>query len=157
MSNPVYFWKLNQKYGEFSQWYISPFSDGQNEYNCCEQYMMYKKAILFNDLDSASKILEEKNPRKQKKLGRKVKNFDYKKWDDSKNEIVYTANTYKFNQNDELKKILLSTENKQIYEASPSDKIWGIGITKKQAINGVEIDGQNLLGIAIMNVRSNMN
>ena len=118
---------------------------------------MYKKAILFNDLASASKILEQKNPRIQKRLGRKVKNFDYKKWDDSKNEIVYTANRYKFNQSDKLKNILLSTENKQICEASPSDKIWGIGITKKQAISGVEMDGQNLLGIAIMKVRNDMN
>lgn len=53
MSDSIYFWKNNQKYGEFSQWFISPFSDEENEYNCCEQYMIFMKALLFNDSDIA--------------------------------------------------------------------------------------------------------
>lgn len=157
MSDSIYFWKINQKYGEFSQWFISTFSDGENEYNCCEQYMMFMKAVLFNDLDIAAEILEQKDPKIQKKLGRKVKNFDYRKWNNFKEAIVFTANYYKFNQNNELKDLLLSTQPKHIYESSPYDKIWGIGITKKQALNGIKINGQNLLGIAIMDVRNDIN
>jgi ribA/ribD-fused uncharacterized protein len=115
------------------------------------------KAVLFNDLDIAAEILEQKDPKIQKKLGRKVKNFDYRKWNNFKEAIVFTANYYKFNQNNELKDLLLSTQPKHIYESSPYDKIWGIGITKKQALNGIKINGQNLLGIAIMDVRNDIN
>lgn len=152
----VYFWRENERpYGCFSQWYFSPFTDGELTFNCCEQYMMFIKAILFNDYDIANKIMNEKLPKNQKKLGRKVKNFNPDKWNFYKESIVYMANYYKFTQNDELKKILLSTKC-NIYEASPYDKIWGIGITKRQAENGFKHNGQNLLGIALMNVRNDL-
>ncbi len=151
----VYFWGAKKPYGCFSQWFISPFTDGENKFNCCEQYMMFIKAILFQDFTTAQKILDEKIPKKQKELGRKVKNFNTTKWNEFKESIVFMGNYYKFNQNLDLKKILLSTSSK-IYEASPYDKIWGIGITKKQADNGIKHKGQNLLGIALMTVREEL-
>lgn len=152
----IYFWRENERpYGCFSQWYISSFTDGESTFNCCEQYMMFIKAILFNDYDIADKIMNEKLPKNQKMLGRKVKNFNHDKWNFYKESIVYMANYYKFTQNKELKKILLSTKY-NIYEASPYDKIWGIGITKRQAENGFKHNGQNLLGIALMNVRNDL-
>ena len=44
----VYFWRENERpYGCFSQWYLSPFTDGKSTFNCCEQYMMFIKAILM--------------------------------------------------------------------------------------------------------------
>ena len=152
----IYFWGANERpYGCFSQWFISPFTDGENEFNCCEQYMMFIKSILFQDFDTAQKILEEPIPKKQKQLGRKVKNFNTKKWNEFKESIVFMGNYYKFTQNAKLKKTLLSTKSK-IYEASPYDNIWGIGITKRQAENGIKHKGQNLLGVALMTVREDL-
>ena len=108
--------------------------------------MMYNKAILFGDTTIANKILQETTPKVIKSLGRKVRNFDENIWNKHKEEIVFKGNYLKFTQNKELKEELISTENKMLVEASPYDKIWGIGINVKQAIEGKEWKGLNLLG-----------
>lgn len=58
--------------------------------------MMYRKALLFSDTDIASRILREPSPKKQKALGRKVRNFDRKIWDEHKEAIVEEGNWWKF-------------------------------------------------------------
>lgn len=150
----IYFWKTSDKYGIFSQWYKSDFKDINDiKYNCAEQFMMYQKAILFGDNDVANEILNETDPKNIKALGRKIKNFNQQEWDENKFEIVIAGNFYKFTQNNELKNILLNTGNEDIAEASPLDKIWGIGIDEKAAKSGAEWQGENLLGKALMMVR----
>ena len=149
----IFFWN-----GIYSQWYESPiFIDGIN-FNCCEQYMMYRKALLFYDNDTAERIMLTSHPRDQKELGRSVKNFDKNQWDSVNFQIVYKANYYKFTQHENLKKELLSTGNKIIVEASPFDKIWGIGLGEKdeKCNDPVEWKGQNLLGWAITLVRQEL-
>lgn len=153
---PIYFWKTYEKYGCFSQWYRSDFTVENNTFNCCEQYMMYQKALLFNDYKTAQLILKEKIPKKQKNLGRRVKNFDEKVWNKYRSMIVLNANMFKFSSNNELKKILLSTKNEKIFEASPFDPIWGIGISKEDAESGIPYKGDNLLGKCLENVRHSL-
>tara|TARA_Y100000591_G_C21638812_1_gene596722 strand:- start:181 stop:666 length:486 start_codon:yes stop_codon:yes gene_type:complete len=154
---PIYFWKPNElPYGMFSQWYFSKFSYENITFNCCEQFMMYYKALLFDDIETAKMILEEKNPRQQKALGRKVSGFDEKKWSNVKESIVYNANYEKFNQNHRLKDVLLSTGNEELCEASPFDTIWGIGLSENDALNGKKWRGKNLLGKALMYVREDL-
>lgn len=58
-----------------------------------------------------------------------------------------------FESSSELKTFLLSTGSSTLVEASPWDKIWGIGISVKDAIAGREWKGQNLLGQYLMKVR----
>ena len=67
---------------------------------------MYGKAMLFGDQATAQKILEAKEPREQKALGRAVQNFDTAVWQENAKKIVYKANFAKFSQNPEIKKIL---------------------------------------------------
>ena len=90
---------------------------------------MYRKAILFNDQEIADKVLLEPIPSKQKALGRKVKGFDNKKWNEVREKIVEEGNWWKFTQPKEgdLKKMLLETGDRLLVEASPYDKIWGVG------------------------------
>ena len=150
----IYFWKTSDRYGVFSQWYKSDFTDINDvKYNCAEQFMMYQKAMLFGDNEVAQEILNESNPKNIKALGRKIKNFNQQEWDENKFEIVLAGNFYKFNQNNVLKNILLNTGNEDIAEASPLDKIWGIGINEKAAESGAEWQGEKLLGKALMVVR----
>lgn len=158
----VYFWSEHDKrYGCLSQWYKSDFEE-ENEliYNCCEQYMMAKKAQLFNyDGDNSEllkMILVESCPKKIKSLGRKVKNFNEEKWNKWKYNIVLYANRLKFSQNQEILDILLSTEDTIIAEASPYDKIWGIGIREKPGLTKCDWNGKNLLGQVLMQVRSEL-
>lgn len=150
----IYFFGKKNYYGYFSQFFQSNFIDENGiEFKCCEQFMMYNKAILFGDTTIANKILQETTPKVIKTLGRKVRNFDENIWNEHKEEIVFKGNYLKFTQNEELKERLISTGNKMLVEASPYDKIWGIGINVKQAIEGKEWKGLNLLGNILMNVR----
>jgi len=80
---------------------------------------------------------------------------DEKLWYERSFDIVVDGNRAKFSQNRELKKFLLSTSNRVIVEASPYDKIWGIGMSAddKRATNPTKWRGENRLGFALMVVR----
>lgn len=152
----VAFWSNKDKdTGYLSQWYYSPFVDEMGYYyTCCEQYMMFQKAVLFHDVETAKKIMETEDPKKIKALGREVKNFDSAVWDDAKFDIVVKANHKKFTQNEELRERLLGTGDKILVEASPYDKIWGVGLrANDERILDERNWGQNLLGKALMGVR----
>jgi len=149
----VLFW-----HGPFSQWYPCQFTLGGAEYNCTEQYMMAKKALFFEDEQSWLKIMATDSPKIQKAVGRTVKNFDLEKWKDVCEEIVYKGNYAKFTQNDYLKSVILGTKDRTLVEASPYDKIWGIGLseTDPKALCPASWQGLNLLGISLMNVRESI-
>jgi len=148
------------KSGYLSQWHEAPFTIDNITFNCCEQWMMYKKAIFFYDAETANKILEEKIPKEQKKLGRSVKNFNEDEWSEVDTDIVFQGNLIKFAQNPELKEKLLATGNKHIIEASSFDSKWGAGksIDEFQEIPKEEWkkQGRNLLGKALMCVRKEL-
>ncbi len=143
-------------YGSFySQWAMrSMVIDGET-YNCCEQFMMTEKAKLFNDLESVNKIRSVSDPATQKSLGRKVKNFNKDKWEEVARDVVFKANYAKFTQHEDLMKKLLATGDKIIVEASPWDRIWGIGMRASDPgiTDPKNWRGTNWLGEAIMAVR----
>lgn len=158
----IFFWghRKGKKIGKtcFSQWYEVNFEVDGHKYNCAEQYMMAQKAWLFKDFEIFGKILNTKDPKDIKTLGREVKNFDPKIWSEHKFEIVIKGNLGKFGENTELKEFLLSTGDKILVEASPYDKIWGIGM--KVGTPGIDNPanwkGENLLGFALMSVRDEL-
>ncbi len=143
----------------FSQWWESDFKVDGVLYKTAEHYMMAEKARLFNDDIHLQKILECKSPAAAKKLGRKVENFDPAIWDEQKFQIVVQGNLAKFSQNQSLKAFLLTTKNRIIVEASPRDRIWGIGMgaSNEKAENPNAWRGKNLLGFALMEVRDQLN
>jgi ribA/ribD-fused uncharacterized protein len=104
----IYFWKSNSP---FSQLYYSTFIDefGNKFYNT-EQYMMYYKALLFNDNAIAEQILLTKNPKEIKRLGRCVKIFKESTWETFREQIVYKGNLFKFTQNKKLSVYILNTK-----------------------------------------------
>lgn len=138
-----------------SQWYGVKFEVAGVEYHTAEQYMMAQKALLFDDKEVYDQIMLADNPREYKALGRKIRNFDGKVWDSSKYSIVVEGNKAKFSQNADLREYLLSTGDAILAEASPYDKIWGIGLYAAQAAKGTvqQWKGLNLLGCALMEVR----
>lgn len=142
----------------FSQWFPASFKEEGIEYHTAEHYMMAGKARLFNDRKILEKILLSKNPNEVKSLGRKVKNFDPKLWDEYKYEIVKKGNFLKFSQNPKLKAFLLSTGDKILVEASPYDNIWGIGMLESDSrvLDPSLWNGENLLGFALMEVRDEL-
>ena len=121
----TFFWETKSP---LSQWHPSDFMLENHDFNCVEQYMMYQKAKLFEDEQIAEQILLSKKPRDQKALGRKVRNFDPVVWNNHCKKIVYDGNHAKFTQNEALRTSLLNTAGTTLVEASPYDKIWGIGL-----------------------------
>ena len=142
-----------------SQWWKSDFYIDIDKYCCMEQYMMAEKARLFNDDEILTKIMKSNDPKQIKELGRKVRNFTEDEWEKKRYSIILNGNFAKFLQNEDLKQFLLGTKNKVIVEASPYDKIWGIGMAlEDKDINNFLIwKGQNLLGFALMEVRDEIN
>ena len=149
----VFFWN-----GIYSQWHKASMTVDNIEYNSCEQYMMHQKALLFGDSEIAELIMNESNPKEQKKYGRMIKNFDKAAWDKNCLAIVYEGNLAKFTQNVELREQMLSTENRIFVEASPFDSQWGIGMDENAP--GVENPsywmGLNLLGQALTLVKNEL-
>ena len=143
--------------GIYSQWYESPMIINGKTFNNCEKWMMYSKARYFNDDYAAELILGTDDPKEQKRLGRLIKNFDDNKWLEICDDIVYNANYAKFSQNDELKKILLASGNKNIAEGSDYDARWGTGLNIEDTIDTpMDQWGENRLGKSIMDVRKSL-
>lgn len=144
--------------GSFSQWAKSIFVIDGVTFTHCEQYMMYKKALMFHDYEIAQKVMEADHPREQKALGRQVKNFDKKLWETYCREIVYDGNMAKFTQNPTMLEELMFTGDKVIVEASPQDSIWGIGLAAGDPLaqDRRTWKGTNWLGEAIQRVRDEL-
>lgn len=143
--------------GYFSQWYCNKFTVDGVVYNCAEQYMMAMKADYFGDNDTKERIMNTKDPSEQKSLGRQVSNFDKEAWDAVSRGFVYKANMAKFSD-PKLKKELLDTGDREIVEASPYDKIWGIGLSVNdpRAEHKKQWRGTNWLGEVLMKVRNDL-
>jgi len=141
-----------------SQWFIAPFEFEGITFRTAEHWMMAEKARLFEDDEMYQRIVECETPGEAKKLGRKVRNFDPAIWEAHRLDIVIRGNELKFGQNEEMKDFLLSTGNRVLVEASPYDRIWGIGMTQNN--EAVEHPrnwkGLNLLGFALMKVREKL-
>ena len=142
--------------GYLSNWYLSDFCVNNIQYSSMEQYMMYQKALLFDDMEIAEQILSTTNVRKIKSLGRCVKNYEDILWNGMRQLIVYQGLLEKFQQNIELKEKLLATQDYKLAECAVQDKIWGIGLSMKdeRRFDLNEWQGQNLLGFSLMRVRT---
>lgn len=144
--------------GTFSQWSYSKFKIGNQTYTCAEQYMMAQKALTFGDIEAQIKIMCTGDPSKQKSIGRRVKNFNALHWNTVCKKIVYDGNYAKFTQNENLKTVLLSTGEKELVEASPTDIIWGIGLsqTDPKRLDKGQWRGTNWLGEVLVAVRNDI-
>ena len=138
-----------------SQWWMARFEIEGITYSCAEQFMMAEKARMFHDKEMLSLILGAKHPKAMKAYGRSVRNFNQEIWENSCYDIVKKASMAKFSQNRELWEFLRSTKNRILAEASPRDRIWGIGMGKSNpdAKCPVKWKGSNLLGFALTEAR----
>lgn len=139
--------------GLLSQWAATPFVLGDTFYPTAEHYMMATKAHLFRDVSSYNQILRAQTPSEAKALGRKVVGFNPGVWDAVKIQVVLDGNLAKFKQNPPSRRYLCLTGNRLLVEASPTDRIWGIGFSPADALANIERWGQNLLGLCLMVVR----
>jgi ribA/ribD-fused uncharacterized protein len=141
-----------------SQWWPAAFSLGGVSYASAEHFMMAEKARLFDDATTRDAVLAASKPGAAKALGRTVAGFDGRRWMEHRFDIVVRASLAKFGQNADLRGYLLETGNKVLVEASPVDRVWGIGLAADDARAQVpaEWKGLNLLGFALMRARATL-
>ena len=142
----------------FSQWFDASFELSGIRYRTAEHYMMAEKTRLFDDRIILAEILAAKHPRQVQILGQKIQNFQEEVWHAHRFQIVIDGNTAKFGQNHLLKQFILSTRTQILVEASPDDRIWGIGLAADcpNIENPNSWQGTNLLGFALMEARSRL-
>lgn len=154
----ICFHNPNEENGYLSNWYISNFVLNEINFSSMEQYMMYAKAKLFNDADTATKILGTDNVAKIKSLGREIKHFDEDVWTKNREQIIEQGLFAKFSQNPDLKSKLLDTGNEIIAECAVKDRIWGIGLSMQDdnRLDTFKWKGLNLLGKCLMKIRERL-
>ena len=127
-------------------------------YTTAEHYMMVGKARLFGDETIAARMLTAPHPGAVKSLGRQVRDFDQATWDAHRFDLVVAGNTAKFHQHPDLGQYLTQTGDRVLVEASPVDRVWGIGLSAADphAHDPARWRGPNLLGFALMRARANL-
>ena len=138
-----------------SQWWPAPFKADGESYASAEHFMMAEKARLFGDVTTRRANLATTKPGAAKALGRTIVGFDEAKWEATRFQTVVVASLFKFGGDAALKEYLLETGDKVLVEASPVDRIWGIGLAADdpRAERPEDWHGLNLLGFALMCAR----
>lgn len=141
-----------------SQWWPAAFTVDDIAYRTAEHFMMAEKARLFGDAEAERAAIAAAHPAEAKNAGRLVRRFDDEVWVAHRIEIVTRANVAKFGQHPELRAYLVGTGERVLVEASPRDRIWGIGMgaRNEHAEDPAAWRGQNLLGFALMAARQHL-
>ncbi len=141
-----------------SQWWPSPFTVDGVEYATAEHWMMAGKARLFGDAEAERRILAAEHPSQAKNAGRLVRGFDEEIWARERFGIVVSGSVHKFGSDEGLRGFLLGTGERVLVEASPVDRVWGIGLAANDdaAMDPERWRGPNLLGFALMEARDRL-
>ncbi|MET4658502.1 ribA/ribD-fused uncharacterized protein [Streptomyces sp. PvP037] len=141
-----------------SQWWPSPFTVDGVEYATAEHWMMAAKARLFADPEGERRVLAAEHPAQAKKAGRLVRGFDEAIWGRERFGVVVEGSVHKFAAHDDLRAFLLGTGDRVLVEASPVDRVWGIGLAAHDegAADPERWRGPNLLGFALMEARARL-
>jgi len=141
-----------------SQWWPSPFTVDGVTYATAEHWMMARKARLFGDAEAERRALSAQHPSQAKKAGRLVRGFDEAIWERERFAIVVEGSVHKFTAHPDLRAFLLSTGDRVLVEASPLDRVWGIGLpaSDEAAMDPERWRGPNLLGFALMEARGRL-
>ncbi|MET7681591.1 NADAR family protein [Streptomyces sp. NPDC005423] len=144
--------------GCLSQWWPSPFTVDGVVYATAEHWMMAGKARLFGDAEAEARVLASGHPSEAKKAGRLVRGFDEETWVRERLGIVVEGSVHKFAADPALREFLLGTGDRVLVEASPVDRIWGIGLAAADEAAGdpERWRGPNLLGFALMEARTRL-
>ncbi|MBP3732167.1 MAG: NADAR family protein [Bacilli bacterium] len=94
-----------------------------------EHLFMFLKAKFFGDFEVAKAILDTPDPKTAKKLGRAVRGFNEKKWEEYREKAMWIAIELRYISDQRFRDYLGKPEfeGKKFVEANPYDKIWSCG------------------------------
>lgn len=142
MERIIKFYNTDKAYGCFSNFYKATFEFGGAKWATSEHYF---QAMKFEGTAHFLELSQEPSAMKVANMGRDRTRPLRKDWEDIKDQVMYTAVKEKFDQNIELRNILLSTGNAKLIEHTKNDNYWA---------DGGDGSGQNKLGILLMELRS---
>jgi ribA/ribD-fused uncharacterized protein len=155
----TYGYELQLPEARLQNWYPSSFVDPEDpstRFQTMEHYIMWRKAMCFQDHETAKKILVAATPSEAQALGREVKNFCGSRWRKDVLGVAIDGNWLKFSQVAECREALLATGDRVLAESNPADRNWGIGFRGDEAAEHESEWGTNLLGMAQMRVRDRL-
>ncbi len=87
-----------------------------------------------------------------------MRGFDEAVWERERFGIVVEGSVHKFAAHPALRRFLLDTGDRVLVEASPVDRVWGIGLAAddEAAMDPERWRGPNLLGFALMAARERL-
>ncbi|MBF4936019.1 NADAR family protein [Cronobacter sakazakii] len=142
MTQKIYFYRVNEPYGVFSNFHSTGFSVSEIWWPTVEHYFQAQK---FHDEILREKIRSLTSPMEAAKVGRS-RNYPLREdWELIKDDVMRFAVLKKFPQNDEAKNILLSTGGAELIEHTKNDRYWA---------DGGDGTGKNMLGKILMETRS---
>ncbi len=139
--NEIKFYSTQDEFGEFSNFAHFPIKLDGKMWSTTEHYFQAQK---FTDIHYQEKIRKEKSPMIAARLGRDRKQKLCKDWESVKNNVMKKALTAKFTQHEDLKILLLSTDETKLIEHTENDAYWG---------DGGDGHGKNWLGLLLMQIR----
>lgn len=150
-----FFHRPEEPHGYLSNWYTSPFDLDGMHFSSVEQYIMYRKCMIFGDETSAKAVLATEDTAAQQAIGRKAAGYIGSVWAGMRQMVVLRGLMAKFSQNEDLKQKLLDTGDAYLVECAGSDKIWacGIRLNDDKRFDASNWTGDNILGFALMEVR----
>ena len=144
MSEPIKFYSTGDAYGDFSNFAGYPIKIGKKIWPTVEHYF---QAMKFSDKGEQGRIRKAKSPMLAARMGRDRKRQLRRDWESAKVNVMREAVMAKFTQHDELREMLLSTEDAKIIEHTSNDDYWG---------DGGDGRGKNMLGRILMDVREKL-
>ena len=140
----ILFYRVNEPYGEFSNFSPHPIKIKGKEWPTTEHYFQGQK---FAGTEHEEEIRKLASPMIAARMGRNRKLPLRKDWESAKDGIMREALEAKFTQHPELRELLLNTGDAVLVEHTTNDSYWG---------DGGDGSGRNRLGLLLMEVRTQL-
>ncbi len=142
VNTPVYFYRHENLFGEFSNFYSAPIELDGHVWPTTEHYFQAQKFI--SDETHFNNVLKLDTPIKALMYSGTYRSSVRSDWANVKDDVMFKACMAKFQQHSKLKELLLSTGDRTLVEHTKKDPYWG---------DGGDGTGRNQLGITLMKVR----
>ncbi len=142
--NVIHFYRVNDEYGEFSNFARFPIRVGGKTWPTSEHYFQAQK---YAGTQREEEVRQAKTPGEAARLGRSRKHPMRKDWESVKDGVMREAVLAKFTQHEELLCLLLATGDETLVEHTENDDYWG---------DGGDGSGKNMLGKILMSVREEL-
>ncbi len=142
--NTICFYRVEEPYGEFSNFAPYPINIKGETWPTSEHYFQAQK---FVNGDNQEVIRSAKSPMIAARMGRSRQRPLRKDWETVKDDIMREALHAKFSQHPRLRSLLLDTKDAILLEHTKNDSYWG---------DGGDGTGTNRLGQLLMELRTQL-